>query len=69
MRWLYQQSLLLLLASSTDSDLAKQVEYLRAENRILRAKLGKRPFLTEPEKRLLVKLGQAVGKGIKDLCG
>ena len=66
MRWLYQP-LLLLLASSTDSDLAKQVEYLRAENRILRAKLRKRPHLTEPEKRLLVRLGQAVGKGIKDL--
>jgi len=66
MRWLYQP-LLLLLASSTDSDLAKQVEYLRAENQILRKRLGKRPYLAEPEKRLLVKLGQAVGKGIKDL--
>jgi hypothetical protein len=42
MRWLYQPWLLL-LASSTDSDLAKQVEYLRAENQILRAKLGKGP--------------------------
>lgn len=60
MRWLYEP-LLLILASSTDSDLAKQVEYLRAENQILRTKLGKRPYLAEPEKRLLVKLGQAVG--------
>ena len=59
--------MLLLFASSTDSDLAKQVEYLRAENQILRAKLAKRPYLSELEKRLLVKLGQAVGKGIKNL--
>jgi putative transposase len=66
MRWLYQP-LLLLLANSTDSDLAKQVEYLRAENQILRKQLGKRPYLEDGEKRLLVKLGQAVGKGIKDL--
>jgi putative transposase len=66
MRWLYQP-LLLLLASSTDSELAKQVEYLRAGNQILQAKLGKRPYLSEREKRLLVKLGQVVGKGIKDL--
>jgi putative transposase len=66
MRWFYQP-LLLLLANSTDSDLAKQVEYLKAENQILRRLLGKRPYLGEPDKRLLVKLGQAVGKGIKDL--
>jgi putative transposase len=66
MRWFYQP-LLLLLASSTDSDLVKQVEYLKAENRILRRLVGKRPYLDEPDKRLLVKLGQAIGKGIKDL--
>jgi putative transposase len=66
MRWLYQP-LLLLLANSTDSDLAKQVEYLKAENQILRKRLGKRPYLEDGEKRLLVKLGQAVGKGVKDL--
>jgi putative transposase len=66
MRWFYQP-LLLLLASSTDSELAKQVEYLKAENQILRRLLDKRPYLVELDKRLLVKLGQAVGKGIKDL--
>jgi hypothetical protein len=53
--WFYQP-LLLLLASSTDSNLAKQVEYLKAENQILRRHLGKRPYLDEPDKRLLVKL-------------
>ena len=57
MRWFYQP-LLLLLASSTDSDLAKQVEYLKAENGILRRLVGKRPYLDEPDKRLLVKIAQ-----------
>jgi hypothetical protein len=56
--------LLLLLASSTDSDLAKQVEYLKAENGILRKRIDKRLYLTTAEKRLLVKLGLAIGKGI-----
>jgi len=36
MRWFYQP-LLLLIANSTDSDLAKQVEYLKVENGILYA--------------------------------
>jgi hypothetical protein len=46
---------------------SRQHEYLKAENQILRRLLGKRPYLDEPDKRLLVKLGQAIGKGIKDL--
>src|SRR6185369_10738578 len=66
MRWLFQP-LLMLVAKSSQSDLAHQVEYLKAENQMLRKRLGKRPYLTEPEKRLLVKLGQAVGKGITAL--
>ncbi len=49
------------------SELAKQFQYLKAENEVLRKHLGKRPYLEESEKRLLVKLGLAVGKGIKDL--
>ena len=50
MRWRYQP-LLLLIANSTDSELAKQVEYLKAENRIPRKYLGKRPYLEDGEKR------------------
>ena len=63
MNWLFQP-LLLLVAKSTDSELAKQVEYLKAENAILRKQLTKRLLLCTEEKRLIVKLGLAVGKGV-----
>src|SRR5687767_8514610 len=66
MKWLLHP-LLLLIARSTDSELAKQVEYLKAENRMLRRRIKKRVFLKEDEKRLLVKLGLAVGKSVKAL--
>jgi putative transposase len=58
MRWLYQP-LLLLIARSCDSELAKQVEFLHAQNRMLRRRV-KYVRLDEAEKRLLVKLGQAL---------
>jgi cell shape-determining protein MreC len=66
MKWLFHP-LLLLIATSTESELAKQVEYLKAENQILRKRIHKRLFLKEEEKRLLVKLGLAVGKGVSAL--
>ncbi len=66
MRWLFQP-LLLLVAKSTESELAKQVEYLKAENQMLRKHLPKRVRLSSDEKKLLVKLGQAIGTGITTL--
>jgi putative transposase len=66
MRWLYHP-LLLLIAKSVQSDLAHQIEYLKAENAILRKRLPKRLILTAEEKRLVVKLGLAVGKGVQAL--
>src|SRR5688500_16330024 len=60
MAWLFQP-LLLLLACSTDSQLARHVEFLHAENQMLRRRLTKRLRLTLDEKRVLVKLGQAIG--------
>jgi putative transposase len=60
MAWLFQP-FLMLLAKSTDSQLARQVEFLHAENQMLRRRLTKRVRLTPDEKRLLVKLGQAIG--------
>jgi len=66
MRWLFHP-LLLLLANSSDSQLAKQVEYLKAENAMLRKRLPKWLQTTAEERALLVKLGEAVGPGIRFL--
>jgi putative transposase len=51
-------------ARSTESELAKQVEYLKAKNQMLRKRLPKRVRFTSDEKKLLIKLGQAIGTGI-----
>jgi putative transposase len=61
------QPLFALFASATDSQLARMVEYLKAENRILREKLPKRLAVTPRERNRLVKLGAKVGSAIKDL--
>lgn len=57
MKWLFQP-LLTLIANSTESALARQVEYLKAENAVLRSKLPRRVRVTPREKEQLVKLGQ-----------
>src|SRR5260370_41698202 len=61
------QSFFLLLARATDRELARMVEYLKAENRILRDKLPKRVAVTPQERRRLVKLGKALGSAISGL--
>ncbi|HJZ55390.1 MAG TPA: hypothetical protein VKE74_10550 [Gemmataceae bacterium] len=61
------QPLWLLLASATDRELARVVEYLKAENRILRSKLPKRITGTPRERNRLVKLGTKLGSAIRDL--
>jgi putative transposase len=66
MRWLFHP-LLLLLANSTEGNLAKQVEYLKAENAMLRKRLPKWLQTTAEERALLIKLGEAVGPGIRFL--
>lgn len=67
MRWLFQP-LLMLVASSTESELARQVEFLKAENQMLRKRLPKAiRFIIEEEKSLIVKLGQAIGAKVKSL--
>jgi hypothetical protein len=58
MRWLYQP-LLMLIARSADSEMARHVEFLNAQNRMLRRRV-KYVRLDESEKRLLVRLGQAL---------
>jgi putative transposase len=56
-----------MLASLTRSELARQIQYLKAENEILRAKLPKRVTVTPRERRRLLKLGHGVGPPIKHL--
>ena len=48
---------------------AAQIEYLKAENRLLRARLGRRRFLfTDPERRTLAVLAKEIGsKMLRDL--
>ncbi len=59
--------LLALLASLTRQELAQQVTYLRAENRILRSKLPQRIELSNQERRRLVRHGKKLGGQIKEL--
>jgi putative transposase len=61
------QPLFALFASSTDSELARMVEYLKAENRILRDKLPKRLTVTARERARLLRLGTWLGSAVKDL--
>ena len=59
--------LLLLVARATEWELARYVEYLKAENRILRSKLPKRVTVTVTERKRLLELGLRVGPAIKEL--
>jgi putative transposase len=61
------QRFLLLLASATDRALAKQVQYLKHENEILRSKLPKRIEVTPQEKARLIKFGKPLGTAIREL--
>lgn len=61
------QSFFLLLATATDRQLAKYVEYLKAENRILRDHLPKRIHLTNRERNRLIRFGKPLGSAIRNL--
>jgi putative transposase len=62
------QSLLLVIAGSTQKELARQVKYLKVENQILRARLPQRISCTPKERVRLVKFSQKLGsKVIKQL--
>ena len=56
-----------LLASVTRQDLARQVAYLKEENRILRARLPERLVATDQEKRRLLRFGKKLGMQLKEL--
>ncbi|VAX37966.1 hypothetical protein MNBD_PLANCTO03-1603 [hydrothermal vent metagenome] len=54
-------------ACSTQHQLARQVRFLREENRILRSKLPKRISTTPAERRRLLRFGVPLGDAIKGL--
>jgi putative transposase len=60
-------ALLLLLAAATDRALDRYVQYLKAENQVLRSKLPKVVKVTPQEHRRLVKFGRPLGPAIKGL--
>jgi hypothetical protein len=51
-----------LLANATHRELARQVRYLKAENRILRDRLPERIKVTPAERRRLVRFGKPLGR-------
>lgn len=59
--------LLSLLSSVTRQELARQVAYLKEENRVLRARLPKRIVTTDKERRRLLKAGRKLGTQLKQL--
>lgn len=61
------QSFLLVLASATDRELARQVQFLKVENQILRGRLPKRITVTPQERQRLIKYGRPLGTAIKEL--
>lgn len=59
--------LLKVLAYASHRELATQIQYLKAENEILRSKLPKQVHVTPAERARLVKLGLKVGSAIREL--
>lgn len=59
--------LLALIASSTNSELANYVEYLKHENKILRARLPAQIHTTPAERKTLLKFGKRIGRAIEEL--
>jgi len=59
--------LMSVLAAASHDQLRAQIQYLRAENQILRAKLGRVVRTTPDERARLVQLATAVGDAIKEL--
>ncbi len=66
MRNIYR-SLLLLIAGATQKELARQIHYLKIENRILRSKLPHRVPVTAQERNRLVRFGCKLGKVLNEL--
>ena len=66
MRNVYRK-LLLLIAGATQKELARQVQYLKIENQILRSKLPARVPVTLQQRNRLVRFGAGLGKVIHEI--
>ena len=59
--------LLSMIASATESELAKYVEYLKEENRILRDRIPGVIHTKPGERARLLKFGKVIGRSIEEL--
>ena len=59
--------LLALIASATNNELAKYVEYLKQENKVLRARIPGQVHTRPAEREKLLKFGKAIGRAIEEL--
>ncbi len=59
--------LLAMIASATDRELARYVEFLKEENRILRSRIPGQVHTKPEERSHLVKLGRDPGRAIVEL--
>jgi putative transposase len=66
MRNIYN-ALLLLIAGASNKELARQVTYLKVENKILRSKLPGRVTVNAQERNRLVRFGAKLGKALNHL--
>ncbi|WP_339749979.1 integrase core domain-containing protein [uncultured Rubinisphaera sp.] len=59
--------LLAMIASSTNNELANYVEYLKIENKILRARIPGQIHTKPEERERLLKYGKVIGRAIEEL--
>ncbi|MEO2012317.1 MAG: DDE-type integrase/transposase/recombinase [Pirellulaceae bacterium] len=59
--------LLALIASSTDRELAKYIQFLKEENKILRARVPGQIHTRPGERERLLKFGKAIGRAVEEL--
>ena len=59
--------LLALIASASDRELARYIEYLKEENKILRARIPGQVHTRPEERKRLLKFGKAIGRAIEEL--
>lgn len=59
--------LLAMIASATDRELAKYVEFLKEENKILRSRIPGQVHTKPAERERLIKLGKQPGRAIEEL--